>query len=379
MTDTFDGFQLQSTIDVSGTLRLELVELTVSDPAPDEVIVRVEASPINPSDLAVMLGAATAPADLDTLNLTGSQDRPIVLAKVSPESMGALSARIGIGITPGAEGAGLVVAAGRNARHFLGRRVSMRGGGMYAQYRKLRMFDCVALPDDLDVSSGAAMFINPLTALGFVETMRTEGFSGLVHLAAASNLGQMLNRLCIADDIPLINVVRSTEQARLLLDQGARYVLDSLSPDYESELREALYETGITLAFDPIGGGSQASQVLAAMEAAATRDVSTYNRYGSEVFKQLYIYGLLNPSPTVLDRWVGFAWSIGGWLLTHRLQRFGKDGEARMLERVRNELTTTFASHYTARLGLRDVLNPDIIRAYSRKATGEKFLVTPQD
>jgi hypothetical protein len=229
----------------------------------------------------------------------------------------------------------------------------------------------------MEPAAGAAMFVNPLTALGFVETMRTERFRGIVHLAAASNLGQMLNRICVADDIPLINVVRSGEQAELLTNQGARYVLDSSSPDYEEKLRSALYETKITLAFDPIGGGFQASQVLAAMEAAASRDVSAYNRYGTEVFKQLYIYGMLNPSPTVLDRWVGFAWSVGGWLLTHRLKQMGKEGEARLLDRVRSELTTTFASHYTARLGLPEILHPDNIRSYSRKATGAKYLVTP--
>ncbi|MGQ3049178.1 MAG: alcohol dehydrogenase catalytic domain-containing protein [Niveispirillum sp.] len=378
MTERFSGLQLRSTLDQSGTLTLDLAWTTLSSPGPDEVVVQVEATPINPSDLAVLLGSATGPVNLDDLQPVGSEKWPTIVAKVPATALPSMRDRIGVPITPGAEGAGVVVCAGTHAQHLLGRRVAMRGGGMYAQYRMVNIRDCVALPDGTSAADGASMFINPLTALGFLETLKAERHEGIVHLAAASNLGRMLNRICLADSIPLVNVVRKAEQARILRDAGARYVLDSSDQHFEEGLVEALYETKATLAFDPIGGGAQASQVLAAMETAASRDVKGYNRYGTDVFKQLYIYGTLDLAPTVLDRWVGFAWSIGGWLLTHRLRQLGPDGEAKLLKRVSRELTTTFASQYTAALGLRNVLQPDAIRAYGRKATGGKYLITPQ-
>ncbi|MEO8723576.1 MAG: NADH oxidase [Sphingobium sp.] len=378
MTEGFSGLQLRSTLDPSGTLTLDLVDVTLSSPDPDEVIVQVEATPINPSDLAVLLGSATGPANLDDLKAAGTEDWPIITAKVPASAMLSMRDRFGVAITPGAEGAGTVVCAGANARHLLGRRVATRGGAMYAQYRLVNILNCLALPEGVSAADGASMFINPLTALGFLETLKAEKHRGIVHLAAASNLGQMLNRICLMDGVPLINVVRTAEQASMLRDAGARYVLDSTDQHFETNLVEALYETGATLAFDPIGGGRQASQILAAMESAASRDVKVYNRYGTDMFKQLYIYGTLNLAPTVLDRWIGFAWSVGGWLLTHRLRQIGPEGEARLQGRVLRELTTTFASHYTATLSLREALRPDAIRAYSRKTTGEKYLITPQ-
>lgn len=378
MTERFSGQQLRSTLDPFGTLTLDLVEVTLSSPDPDEVIVQVEATPINPSDLAVLLGSAIGPADLDNLQAAGSEEWPIITAKVPAAALLAMSDRIGVAITPGAEGAGTVVCAGTNAQHLLGRRVATRGGAMYAQYRLVNILNCIALPEGVSAADGASMFVNPLTALGFVETLKAEKHGGIVHLAAASNLGQMLNRICLMDGVPLINVVRTAQQARILHNAGAKYVLDSADQHFEKDLVEALYETGATLAFDPISGGRQASQILAAMENAASRDVKVYNRYGTDVFKQLYIYGTLNLAPTVLDRWIGFAWSVGGWLLTHRLRQLGPEGEARLQGRVSKELTTTFASHYTATLSLRDALQPDAIRAYSRKTTGEKYLITPQ-
>lgn len=377
MTERFSGLHLRSTLDPSGTLTLDLAEETLSCPDTDEVIVQVEATPINPSDLAVLLGSATGPVSVDELQVAGSEEWPIIKARVPAAALLSMRDRIGVAITPGAEGAGTVVCAGANAEHLLGRRVATRGGGLYAQYRQVNIVNCVVLPDSVSAADGASMFINPLTALGFVETLKTEKHSGIVHLAAASNLGQMLNRICLSDGVPLINVVRTSEQASILHDAGARYVLDSANQHFEADLVEALFETGATLAFDPIGGGRQASQILAAMENAASRNVKIYNRYGTDVFKQLYIYGTLNLAPTVLDRWIGFAWSVGGWLLTHRLRQLGPAGEARLQSRVLKELTTTFASHYTAKLSLRDALQPDMIRAYSRKTTGEKYLITP--
>jgi NADPH:quinone reductase-like Zn-dependent oxidoreductase len=253
----------------------------------------------------------------------------------------------------------------------------MIGGGMYTQLRKLRAQDCIMLPDDADVADGASMFVNPLTSLGFTETMKAEGHKAIVHTAAASNLGQMLNRICLKDGIPLVNIVRSDAQAAILREIGARYIVDSTSPDFQAELTEAIGETGATIGFDAIGGGKLAGQILQAMEAAASRSLTSYSRYGSDTFKQVYIYGGLDTGPTVINRTFGFAWSVSGWLLFPFLQKAGPEVAARMRQRVVDELKTTFASHYTKTISLTDALKPEILTAYERKATGEKYLINP--
>lgn len=371
MSETFKGLELRSTITSSGELRLDLAEVEVRDPGPDEVIVQVEATPINPSDLLLLLG----PIDLQsvTSNAGGSELR----ANVIHGALESVRARFDQALVPGNEGAGLVVAAGSDVQELIGKRVGMRGGGMYTQYRKLSVRDCMVLPKDATSADGASMFINPLTALCFIETMRMEGHDALIHFAAASNLGQMLNRICVADAIPLINVVRNADQAAQLETDGATLILDSSAPDFEARLTEAITKTGATLCFDPIGGGRQASIALAAMEAAAAQGMGEYNRYGTDVFKQVYVYGLLDQAPTVLDRWVGFAWSVGGWLLTHRLRQVGPERAGGLRKRVVDELKTTFTTSYTRTLTLRQALSPDMVRAYNRKATGEKYLITP--
>ena len=270
-----------------------------------------------------------------------------------------------------------MVEAGPGAEHLIGKRVGLWGGGMYTQLRKLPARGCIVLPDDVAIADGASMFVNPLTALGFAETMKAQGHHAIVHTAAASNLGQMLNRICLADGIPLVNIVRSDAQVALLRDQGAGIVLDSSAADFEAALTEAVAETGATIAFDAIGGGTQAARILAAMETAAARAMPEFTRYGSDTFKQVYQYGVLDPAPTVLDRFVGFSWSLGGWLLTPFLTKIGEEGAARLQRRIVAELTTTFASHYTRTISLSEALQPDIARAYTRKATGEKYLIDP--
>lgn len=373
MPQSFIGQEIRSTIDTAGVLTVELAEAALSDPGPEHVIVRVEATPINPGDLALLLG----PADLQSLEAAGSADRPVLRARVPTAAMGLVKARVGMPMVPGNEGAGTVVAAGEKAAHLLGKRVGMWGGNMYAQYRAIHQAECVVLPDHATCADGAAMFINPLTALCFVETMKRENHAAILHFAAASNLGQMLNRVCLKDQVSLVNVVRRPEQATLLAGSGARHVLDSSAAGFATNLADALHQTGATLAFDPIGGGNQASVALAAMEAAAARKGATNSLYGSDVFKQFYIYGTLNFAPTVLDRWVGFAWSVGGWLLRYRLRQIGRDGVARLQARVVDELRTTFASHYAATLSLRETLDPDHVRSYARRATDGKYLIQP--
>ncbi|WP_439817497.1 zinc-binding dehydrogenase [Zavarzinia sp. CC-PAN008] len=355
-------------------MTLSLQDVSVGDPGDDEIVVRIEAAPINPSDLGLLLG----PADLATLREGGAGGAPTLTFTVPEGRLPAVAGRLGQSLPVGNEGAGTVVAAGRNAKALEGRRVGMFGGAMYADYRLINVRDVIPLPEGASAADGASMFVNPLTALGFVETARREGHPAIIHTAAASNLGQMLQRICLADGVPLVNIVRSTEQAKILQDIGATHVLNSKDADFEARLVDAIVETGATVAFDAIGGGTLASQIVQAMERAAVRRMTTYSRYGSDAFKQLYIYGALDLSPTVLNRLAfGFQWSVSGWLLPPFLNKVGPEVAARLRQRVADELTTTFRSHYTKVISLAEALSPDNLRAYERKATGEKFLIDP--
>lgn len=372
MTATTKGLELRSLV-TDGKLELSLVDVELSPPGPGEVIVRIEAAPLNPSDL----GLLTGPADLSTLAQTGTAERPVLTAEIPEQRMPMMRARLNESMPVGNEGAGTVVAAGEGAEDLVGKTVAVIGGGMYTQYRKAKLSDLLPLPEGVTAREGASAFVNPLTALAMVETMRAEGHTALVHTAAASNLGQMLNRICIADGVPLVNIVRSAEQAKILRDIGAKYVVDSTSENFRDELVDALAETGATLAFDAIGGGKLAGQILAAMEVAANRNATTYSRYGSNTYKQVYIYGALDLGPTIIGRDTGFAWGVGGFLLTPFLMKAGAEVVGRMRARVAAEIRTTFASHYTAEISLAEALDKDTLLAYSAKKTGEKYLIVP--
>ncbi|MDP9464165.1 MAG: zinc-binding dehydrogenase [Actinomycetota bacterium] len=367
--------QIRSLVTADGRLELSIASVEVAEPRPHEVLVRVEAAPINPSDLGLLL----AGADLDMATTSGTADDPVVTASIPPKQVAALAGRIGESMPVGNEGAGVVVAAGSSdeAQALLGRTVAIIGGATYAEYRCLPAAMCLALPDGTEPAQGASCFVNPLTALGMVETMRMEGHRALVHTAAASNLGQMLHRLCLADEVPLVNIVRRPEQEDLLSGLGAVHVCNSTSPTFRNDLTSALVDTGATIAFDAIGGGRQVGQILACMEAAVNANASEYSRYGSDVHKQVYIYGGLDRSPTEIVRNFGMAWGIGGWLLTPFLQKIGAAGVGRLRDRVVAELTTTFASHYTDELSLAGALSLDAIAVYARQATGQKFLIRP--
>jgi NADPH:quinone reductase-like Zn-dependent oxidoreductase len=366
------GLQLRSLIKSDGQLELSLAKVDVPDPGPDEILVRVEASPINPSDLGLLLGAA----DLSTAK---AGPGPTLTASVPQALMRAMAGRLDQSMPVGNEGAGTVIAAGSDpaAQALLGKLVAGIGGAMYAQYRTLKAADVLPLPPGASAADGASCFVNPLTALGMVETMRREGHTALVHTAAASNLGQMLNKICLKDGIALVNIVRSRQQAHILTDIGATHVVDSTSETFLNDLTKALTDTGATLAFDAIGGGKLAGQILGAMEVAINQRATVYSRYGSSVHKQVYIYGGLDTSPTILARSYGMAWGLGGWLLTPFLMKIGAAEAQKLRQRVADELKTTFASHYTAEIGLADVLNPEIAAAYNKRATGEKYLVNP--
>ena len=369
------GLQLRSLIKADGELELSLHEVPTPEPAADEVLVRIEATPINPSDIGLLFGAA----DMATARFSGTPARPVVSAQVPERAMKSMAARVGQSLPVGNEGAGTVVAAGASpaAQALLGKTVAVLGGAMYAQYRAIRADQCLVLPDGASAAEGASCFVNPLTALGMVETMRREGHKALVHTAAASNLGQMLNRICLKDGIGLVNIVRKPEQAALLKAQGAQHVCDSSAPSFLADLTEALVQTGATIAFDATGGGRLAGQILGCMEAALSRTATEYSRYGSTTHKQVYIYGGLDTGPTEIIRNFGFAWGMGGWLLFPFLQKIGPEAVQALKARVAAELKTTFASSYTKEISLAEALQPDAIAVYGQRATGTKFLINP--
>jgi NADPH:quinone reductase-like Zn-dependent oxidoreductase len=375
MSDGTTGLQLRSLIKNSGELEISLVDVPTPEPADDEVVVRIEAAPINPSDLGLLVGAA----DMSTAKASGTKDAPVITAKVPDGAMRAMGARIDQSLPVGNEGAGVVIKTGSSdaAKALMGKTVAMIGGAMYAQYRTLKARDCQPLPEGTTAAEGASWFVNPLTALGMTETMRREGHKALVHTAAASNLGQMLNKICIKDGIPLVNIVRSKEQADILHKIGAKYVVDSSVPGFPDDLTNALVETGATIAFDAIGGGKLAGDILNCMEIAINKTAKEYSRYGSSVHKQVYVYGALDIRPIELPRGFGMAWGVGGWLLTPFLQKIGPADIGRLRQRVVSELKTTFASHYTKVVSLQETLDPANIAVYAKRATGEKFLINP--
>jgi NADPH:quinone reductase len=369
------GLQLRSLIKPDGELQISLASVDTPAPGPDEVVVRVEATPINPSDMGLLLGGA----DLDTLKVSGSGARTVVTGRVPERALKGIAGRIGQALPVGNEGAGVVIDAGSSAaaQALLGKTVALLGGSMYAQYRTAKAEQCLALAEGTAPADAASCFVNPLTALGMVETMRREGHKALVHTAAASNLGQMLNRICIHDGVALVNIVRKAEQAALLRQAGARYVCNTASPTFIDDLTQALVDTGATIAFDATGGGKLGGQILACMEAALNKTAKEYSRYGSTTHKQVYLYGSLDTGPTEFTRNFGMAWGMGGWLLTPFLQRIGPHATQALKQRVAAELKTTFASAYAAQISLVEALQPDAIRRYGQRATGAKVLINP--
>src|SRR5213083_895565 len=358
------GLQLRSMARKEGIVELSLVSVPTPEPKPEEVIVRIDASPINPSDQGLLF----AGADMSTAKASGTAQNPVVTVSIPPAATKAMAGRLEQSLPVGNEGAGVVVQAGASpaAQALMGKTVAILGGAMYAQYRCIKAVQCLVLPPGTTPAEGAACFVNPLTALGMVETMRSEGHKALVHTAAASNLGQMLNKICIKDRVGLVNIVRSKEQAEILHKIGAKFVVDSTAPSFLGDLTNALVETGATIAFDAIGGGKLAGQILTCMESAANKTAKEYSRYGSNVYKQVYIYGGLDSRPTELSRAFGMMWGVGGWLLTPFLQKIGPAEIGKLRQRVASELKTTFASHYTQVVSLQEVLQLSNIAVYNK-------------
>ncbi len=369
------ALELRSTIKSGGSLEIMLAQVPVPEPKDDEIVVRIEATPVNPSDLGLLFGAA----DMTTAQYSGLGDDAVVTAAVPDSLMKSMAGRLDQDLAVGNEAAGVVITAGASemAQALMGKTVSIIGGSMYSQFRCVKVRQCLEMPDGVAPSQAASWFVNPMTAQGMVETMRMEDHTALVHTAAASNLGQMLNKICLADGVDLVNIVRKPEQVALLQGLGAKHVCDTSSANFMDALTDALAETGATIAFDAIGGGRLAGQILTCMEAAANRNAAEYSRYGSSTYKQVYIYGGLDRGPTEFNRGFGMMWGVGGWLLTPFLQKAGGEVINRLRQRVAAEINTTFASHYTQVVSLPEMLTAEAIGVYGKQATGAKYLINP--
>jgi len=369
--------EIRSTVTSDGTVELSIVKVDTPTPADDEVLIEILAAPINPSDLALL---TTFGGDLSNISISGSGDDTVASMKVHPAVMRSMKSRLDKSMPAGNEGAGVVVDAGPNVKGLVGKTVGLAGGSMYAQYKCAPAINCLVMEDGTTPVEAASSFVNPLTALSFVETMKMENHSAIVHTAAASNLGQMLIKICQIDGIPLVNIVRKNEQVEILKGIGAKYICNTNDPDFMESLINALVETGATLGFDATGGGNDGElpgQILTAMEVAANKNSEQYSRYGSETYKQVYIYGGLDQNPTILKRSYGMSWGLGGWLLTPMLGKIGMERVQEMRERIAKEIKTTFASKYAGEISFEEMLQPEIINSYAKQSTGNKFLVNP--
>ena len=369
--------EIRSTVTSEGNIEISIAVVEKPIPSDDEVLIKVEAAPINPSDLGLLLSFA---ADLETISVSGTGDETVTSMKVHPALMGSMKPRLDKSMQVGNEGAGVVEDAGVNAKHLIGKTVGLAGGSMYSQYRCVPAMNCLVMNDGTSSLEAASSFVNPLTALSFIETMKMENHTALVHTAAASNLGQMLIKICKDDSVPLVNIVRSSEQVQLLKNLGAEYICNTSEASFKEDLVSALVATGATLGFDATGGGNNGElpgQILSAMEIAANKTAKEYSRYGSDTYKQVYIYGGLDQSPTILKRAFGMSWGLGGWLLTPMIGKIGMEKFQQMRQRVASEITTTFASNYAAEVSFEEMLQPEMIKSYAKQATGKKYLVTP--
>ena len=369
--------EIRSKATSDGNIELSITKVEKPVPGDDEVLIEVQASPINPSDLGLLLSFA---ADVQNINVIGSGDDTVATMPVHPALMGSLKPRLDESMPVGNEGAGVIIDAGINAKDLIGKTVGLAGGAMYSQYRCVPAASCLVMDEGTTSKQAASSFVNPLTALAFVETMKMENHTALVHTAAASNLGQMLVKICKDDGIQLVNIVRKQEQVDLLKSIGAEYVCNTSDESFMDDLVTALVETGATLGFDATGGGNNGElpgQILAAMEIAANKNATEYSRYGSDTYKQVYIYGGLDQSPTVLKRAFGLSWGLGGWLLTPMIGKIGMERFQEMRMRVAREINSTFASSYAKEISFEEMLQPETIREYAKQATGKKYLVNP--
>ena len=369
--------EIRSKVTSDGNIEISIAIVEKPIPSDNEVLIKVEAAPINPSDLGLLLSFA---ADLSTINTSGSRDETVTSMKINPSLMNAMKPRLDQSMPVGNEGAGVIEGAGENAKDLIGKVVGLAGGAMYSQYRCVPASSCLVMNEGTSPADAASSFVNPLTALSFLETMKMENHTAIIHTAAASNLGQMLVKICKDDAVPLVNIVRKDEQVDILKNLGAEYICNTSDDNFMENLVEALVETGATLGFDATGGGNNGElpgQILSAMEIAANKTSKEYSRYGSDTYKQVYIYGGLDQSPTILKRAFGMSWGLGGWLLTPMIGKIGMEKFQEMRLRVAKEIKTTFASSYVQEISFEEMLQPETIISYAKQSTGQKYLVNP--
>jgi NADPH:quinone reductase-like Zn-dependent oxidoreductase len=356
-----------------GSLMLAIAEVPVAQPAGSEVVIALEAVPVNPSDLMTMLATA-GPAN-------ARRENGEVMLRVEPKPLEARKRRIGQPLAVGLTGAGTVIAAGEQAEDLIGRRVSAISmtRGSFGEYLTLDRAACAPLPDAVSCRDAADVFCNPMTVMAMVEEVKLAGQRAMIHTAAASNLGQMLVRVCAEDGIELVNVVRRAEQADLLRGMGARYVVNSTEPTFAKDLAAAVCATGATIAFDAIGGGDMAGTLHRAMEEAEAAKMPAYSPYGSPTPKHVHIYGYLDRSPTVLDvDAYGMQWNVGLWFQGATLAKVSQERVGALLGRVIAGLNGPFASHFAHVVSLDQMLDPEVMAGYARQATGEKYLIDPR-
>jgi NADPH2:quinone reductase len=367
------ALELRSRISSAGRLEVSLVDVPVQTPGPGEVLVRIDAAPLNPSDMGLLFG----PANLAEAEYSGTADRPVLRAPVNPATLDRLKLRLDKSLPVGNEGCGSVVRAGAGVEHLLGRTVSVYGGAMYTQYRCLPAVNCLVLPGGVSAEQGASGFVNPLTALGLVETAQQAGHKAIIQTAAGSNVGHMVAKICAADGIPLISIVRRADQIETLRTLGSRYVLDTSSDTFDQELAEAVDDTRATVAFDAVGG-PLTGRMLNAMEAGLGRKETAYSRYGVPIVKDVYVYGSLDTRPVEVSLFgVGLYWGVRGWLLFQYLEKIGSETGQRLRERVAREIHTTFATRYKGSVSLSEALSREAVGNYYQRRTGEKYLITP--
>ena len=369
--------EIRSKVTSDGNIEISIAIVEKPIPSDNEVLIKVEAAPINPSDLGLLLSFA---ADLSTINTSGYRDETVTSMKINPSLMNAMKPRLDQSMPVGNEGAGVIEGAGENAKDLIGKVVGLAGGAMYSQYRCVPASSCLVMNEGTSPADAASSFVNPLTALSFLETMKMENHTAIIHTAAASNLGQMLVKICKDDAVPLVNIVRKDEQVEILKNIGTEYICNTSDDNFMENLVEALVETGATLGFDATGGGNNGElpgQILSAMEIAANKTSKEYSRYGSDTYKQVYIYGGLDQSPTILKRAFGMSWGLGGWLLTPMIGKIGMEKFQEMRLRVAKEIKTTFASSYAQEISFEEMLQPETIISYAKQSTGQKYLVNP--
>lgn len=370
------GLQIHSRLGRDGTLCLSLDETVTPALESNEVLIAVEAAPINPSDLLTLFPGG----EHGQLHAELVAGRPQLTTTLPPSVSEAFAGRFDMPLPVGLAGSGTVVAAGDNAQSWLGQRVTALSLslGFFSQYCKVTTAECAILPDNVSFEEAADVFCNPMTALGIVETVKLEGHAAFIHTAAASNLGQMLVKICREDGIELVNIVRRQEQVELLRDLGAKYICNSSAPGFAEDLVKAIEQTGAMLAFDAIGGGTMVHQLLSGMETAAAARLPVYSPYGSFENKQVYVYGRLDRSPMYIEHGdYGVLWGVQGWVLPIVQQQIGQQRVEALKERILAGLQSTFASRYCRQLSLAEALDPATIQAYCRQSTGEKFLIRP--